>query len=196
MCNHLQSKSLLEDFVLNIYETVQTVWTPKLYICVCSCFQRMLLLCQSKNILCWMWLALVFVEWFVAPDFSLWYFPIWCKPTVPLSLNLSLSVSQQHICYSHIVSLISFWAKDPWLQLGAAAAAPAARCDAHASLRRSLTVAVSSFQPLSFQPLAVWLALCALRSVVDVACWGTWGRLRGDGAQQMVPLPQEVAVCT
>lgn len=75
-------------------------------------------------------------------------------------------------------------------QLGAAAAAPAAGCDAHAALRCSLAVAVSALQPL-----AVRLALCAFRPVVDAARRGAGGRLGGDGAQQVVPLPQEVAVC-
>lgn len=74
-------------------------------------------------------------------------------------------------------------------QLGAAAAAPAAGCDAHAALRCSLAVAVGALQPLSLQPLAVGLALCAFWPVVDVACWGAGGRLGGDGAQQVVPLP-------
>ena len=98
--------------------------------------------------------------------------------------------------YFHIASPLSFWAENSRFQLGAAAAAPAARRDAHAALGRSLAVAVSTFQPLPFQPLAVWLALCALGSVVDAACRGAGGWLWGDGAQQVVPLPQEVTVCT
>lgn len=88
-----------------------------------------------------------------------------------------------------IVLLISFGAENAGLQLGAAAATPAAGCDAHAALRRSLAVAVNALQPLP-----VWLALRALWSVVDAARWGAGGRLGGDGAQQVVPLPQEVAV--
>lgn len=89
-----------------------------------------------------------------------------------------------------IVLLISFGAENAGLQLGAAAATPAAGCDAHAALCRSLAVAVNALQPLP-----VWLALCAFWSVVDAPCWGAGGRLGGDGAQQVVPLPQEVAVC-
>lgn len=91
---------------------------------------------------------------------------------------------------SHITSLISFGAENAWFQLGAAAAAPAAGCDAHAALCCRLAVAVNALQPL-----AVRLALCALWSVVDAACRGAGGWLGGDGAQQVVPLPQEVAVC-
>lgn len=45
------------------------------------------------------------------------------------------------------------------------------------------------------QPLAVRLALRALRPVMHAARRGAGRRLRGDGAQQVVPLPQEVAVC-
>lgn len=47
-----------------------------------------------------------------------------------------------------IVLLISFGAENAGLQLGAAAATPAAGCDAHAALRRSLAVAVNALQPL------------------------------------------------
>lgn len=43
--------------------------------------------------------------------------------------------------------------------------------------------------------LAVRLALRAFRPDMDAARWGAGSRLGGDGAQQVVPLPQEVAVC-
>lgn len=84
----------------------------------------------------------------------------------------------------------SFGTEKTRLQLGAAAAAPAAGRDAHAALRCRLAVAVSELRPL-----AVRLALRALRPAVDAARRRSRGRLRGDGAQQVVPLPQEVAVC-
>lgn len=92
--------------------------------------------------------------------------------------------------------LVSFRVKYSRLQLGAAASAPTACGDAHAALRSALTVAVSAIQPLSLQPLAVRLALCALWSVVYVSRWGAGGGLRRDGTQQMIPLPEEIAVCT
>lgn len=85
--------------------------------------------------------------------------------------------------------LRSFGAEYPRIQLGAAAAAPTAGCNAHAALCCRLAVAVAELRPL-----AVGLALRAFRPVVDAACRGSRGRLRGDGAQQVVPLPQEVAV--
>lgn len=93
----------------------------------------------------------------------------------------------QH-CILKSLSLISFGAENAGFQLGAAAAAPAAGRDAHAALRRSLAVN-------ALQPLAVRLALRAFWSVVDAACRGTGGWLGRYGAQQVVPLPQEVAVC-
>lgn len=90
--------------------------------------------------------------------------------------------------------VLSFGVERERLQLGAAAAAPAARRDAHAALRRPRAVAVGPLQPLPLQPLAVRLALRALGPVVEVARRGAGGRLGGDGAQQVVPFPQEVAV--
>lgn len=92
------------------------------------------------------------------------------------------------LCLYHPL-LRSFGAENPRIQLGAAAAAPAAGCDAHAALCCRLAVAVGKLQPL-----AVGLALRAFRPVVDAACRGSRGRLRGDGAQQVVPLPQEIAI--
>lgn len=89
----------------------------------------------------------------------------------------------------------SFGAEDAWLQLGAAAAAPAASRDAHATLRGSRAVAVSALHTLALQTLAVRLALRAFWFAVDVARWRAGGRLGRDGAQQVVTLPQEVAVC-
>lgn len=86
--------------------------------------------------------------------------------------------------------LRSFGAENAGLQLGAAAAAPAAGGDAHAALRGRLAVAVAELRPL-----AVRLALRAFRPVVDAARGRSRGRLGGDGTQQVVPLPQEVAVC-
>lgn len=88
---------------------------------------------------------------------------------------------------------MSFGVEWERLQLGAAAAAPAARRDAHAALRRSR--AVGPLQPLPLQPLAVRLALRALWPDVAAASRGAGRRLGGDGAQQVVPFPQEVAVC-
>lgn len=66
----------------------------------------------------------------------------------------------------------SFGAKDPRLQLGAAAAAPTTGCDAHAALCCCLAVAVGELQPLP-----VRLALRAFRPVVDAACRRSRGRL-------------------
>lgn len=60
--------------------------------------------------------------------------------------------------------LTSFGAENPRLQLGAAAAAPAAGRDAHAALGCCLAVAGGELQPL-----AVRLALRAFRPVVDAA---------------------------
>lgn len=90
---------------------------------------------------------------------------------------------------------MSFGVEWEGLQLGAAAAAPAARRDAHAPLRRPRAVAVGPLKPLPLQPLAVRLALRALGPDVAAAGWGAGCRLGGDGAQKMVPFPQEVAVC-
>lgn len=86
---------------------------------------------------------MVFTDLVQASCFSLFAFV--------MSLFLS-TVSLSHK-YSHIVYLISFGAENTWFQLGAAAAAPAAGCDAHAALCRSLVVAVNALQPL--QPVAV-----------------------------------------
>lgn len=114
-----------------------------------------------------------------------------CLSHLHFSLHLFLSLVKSLLqrCY-YIVFLISFGAENAWFHFSAAAAAPAACRDAHAALRCSLAVALRGLQPL-----AVWLALCALRSVVDAASWGAGSWLGGDGAQQVVPLPQEVAVC-
>lgn len=49
----------------------------------------------------------------------------------------------------YIVFLLSFGAENAWFQLGAAAAAPAAGCDAHAALCWSLAVAVDGLQPFT-----------------------------------------------
>lgn len=106
----------------------------------------------------------------------------------PAQLCFCRSLPQR--CYS-TAFFISLVAENARFQLGAAAPAPAAGCDAHAALGCCLAVAVSRLQSLT-----IWLALRALWSVVDVARWGAGGRLRGDGAQQVVPLPQEVTVCT
>lgn len=60
--------------------------------------------------------------------------------------------------------LTSFGTEQTRLQLGTAAAAPAAGRDAHAALCCRLAVAVGELQPL-----AVRLALRALRPAVDAA---------------------------
>lgn len=150
--------------------------------CVCCIIN--IAIASVHKYLCWVWLALVYKEWFVAPSASQLFW------TLCTSLRHgSLPQPCIFLRYSHIVSLISFGAEDACFQLGAAAAAPAASCDAHAALRCSLAVAVSAIQPLPLQPLAVRLALCAFRSVVDAACRGAGRWLGGDGAQQVVPLP-------
>lgn len=84
---------------------------------------------------------------------------------------------------------MSLGAEDGGLHLGAAAAPPAVGGDAHAALRPPRPVAVSALQPL-----AVRLALSAFGPAVDAARRGAGGWLRGDGAQQVLPLSQEVAV--
>lgn len=121
---------------------------------------------------------------------SLSYLPIWQQDTVSIFAFLFLTglflsfVFSSHSPGGTDVSLVSFGAEDARIQLGAAAPAPAAGRDAHAALRGSLAVATRVLQPL-----AVRLALCALRSVVSAARRGAGGRLGGDGAQQVVPLP-------
>ena len=89
-----------------------------------------------------------------------------------------------------------FRVENPRLQLSAAA--PAASCDAHATLGRAWPhpLAVSPLQPLALHPLAVRLALRALwpASGGGGSGGGAGGGLGRDGAQQVFPLAQEVAV--